>query len=86
MSKATNAPHTQYPIELFATDSGDSVLEEIGALDEVTIEPAPDAVACGAAGCRDSSQLLRAVIEGFGKRVLCPDHVVDLVRRKVIDR
>lgn len=87
MSKAWNDTenHTQSSIERFAAESGGSLLEEVAAFDEVSIELAPDAGGCGALGCQEGSQLFQTSIDGFGQRVLCPRHVADIVRREVID-
>lgn len=51
----------------------------------VELEPAPDAAACGAAGCRDTVQLIRGEIEKFGQRVLCADHMADLIQKEVLN-
>jgi len=50
----------------------------------VELEAAPEADACGALGCRRHQQLVRGVIEDFGKRVLCADHMADLIRRETL--
>jgi hypothetical protein len=55
------------------------------ALDRVRTEPAPDAGVCGAIGCQNTTRLVRGIIEGFGERVLCAEHMADLVRREVHD-
>ena len=55
------------------------------ALSCVETEPAPDADVCGFLGCRETAQLIRGVIDGFGQRVLCAEHMADLVRREVLD-
>ena len=41
----------------------------------------PDA--CGYQGCASGYMLLQVQIEGYGSRVLCPDHADDLVWREV---
>lgn len=51
----------------------------------VTIEAAPDADACVRWGCRQGEQLVKATIEGVGPRVVCPDHLPDLVEEKAIN-
>jgi len=51
--------------------------------ERVTIERAKRAVACGAAGCTRGEKLLRTRIQGFGKRVLCPTHALDLIEREI---
>ena len=61
------------------------VLPDLAAITGVDLEPAPDSAACGAAGCRETAQLLRGVIQEVGQRVLCADHMADLIRREVLD-
>lgn len=56
------------------------------AHEDVTIEPAERAVACGATGCTRSKQLLMTRIRAFGKRVLCPVHALDLIEREIDDQ
>lgn len=78
-------PDQQFTLERFE-DAGESeILPDIAALAGVDIEPAPDAAVCGATGCREKAQLLRGVIEDFGRRVLCANHMTDLVCREVLD-
>lgn len=84
MSKSTTDSQAQPP-ERFGSDLVDDVLQEISSLEEVTINRATDAVVCGAAGCRTGSNLLRAVIDDVGSRVLCQKHTVALVQREVIE-
>lgn len=55
------------------------------ALAGVHTEPASDADVCGSLGCHETARLVRGVIEGFGQRVLCAEHMADLVRREVLD-
>jgi hypothetical protein len=54
-------------------------------IDDVELEPAPDADGCGALGCRKQRRLVRGVIQGFGQRVLCPDHMASLIQREVLN-
>lgn len=58
-------------------------LRNVSQLDGVHAEPKPSAHCCGAIGCRLTENLARLRISGFGKRVLCPIHVLDLVDREV---
>lgn len=58
-------------------------LANVSRLDGVQAVPKPEAHCCGAVGCSLESHLGKVGIEGFGKRVLCPKHVLDLVDREV---
>ncbi|WP_363463619.1 hypothetical protein [Halogeometricum borinquense] len=78
-------PDRQFTLERFDDTESTDFLPDLAALTGVDLEPASDAAACGAAGCRETAQLIRGVIEGFGQRVLCADHMADLVRREVLD-
>lgn len=49
----------------------------------VEADPCPDAHCCGARSCRLEEYLAQVQIDGFGKRVLCPVHLVRLVKREV---
>jgi len=42
-----------------------------------------DATVCGAAGCHETDLLLQATVSEYGSRVLCPDHLEQLVEREV---
>jgi hypothetical protein len=53
------------------------------AHEEVTLEPAKRAVACGATGCKRTEKLLLTRIQNFGKRVLCPIHALVLIEREI---
>lgn len=75
----------QFSLESFEDDESNEYLPNLGALAGVDLEPAPRAAACGATGCRETAQLVRGVIEGFGQRVLCADHMADLIRQEVLD-
>lgn len=57
-------------------------LQEILTEVHVPIEVV-DATICGAAGCHSSEMLLQATISKYGSRVLCPDHLEQLVEREV---
>mgnify|MGYP006273368013 CR=1 FL=1 len=72
---------------LSCSDSSETsdVLPDLATITGVDLEPAPDAAACGASGCRETAQLLRGVIQEVGQRVLCADHMADLIRREVLD-
>lgn len=58
-------------------------LQNVSRLDGVQATPKPEAFARGAVGCRLEEYLAKVRIDGFGKRVLCPIHVLDLVDREV---
>lgn len=58
-------------------------LANVSRLDGVQAVPKPEAHCCGAVGCRLEVHLAQVGIQGFGKRVLCPKHVLDLVDREV---
>jgi len=58
-------------------------LRNVSRLDGVEGEPRPEARVCTAHGCRLDEFLAQLRIDGFGKRVLCPIHVLDLVEREV---
>lgn len=78
-------PERQFTFKRSDDTQSSGFLPELAALPGVDLERAPDAAACGAAGCRDTAQLIRVVIERFGQRVLCADHMADLIRREVLD-
>lgn len=52
------------------------------ARENVTVESAHTAVVCGASGCTREEQLLATHIDGFGQRILCPTHALDLIERE----
>jgi len=78
-------PDRQFTLERFDDTESSEVREVLAGLSGVDLEPASNAAACGAAGCRETGQLIRGVIEGFGQRVLCAEHMADLVRREVLN-
>jgi|GEM_PF-1590646 tRNA U55 pseudouridine synthase TruB len=78
----TETQNEQLPNLTSVTD-GDP-LPDLTSIDGLHIERAPHAVACGSLGCTESEQLIRAVIEDVGRRVLCASHTADLVRREVL--
>lgn len=61
----------------------EAFLWNVSQLDGVQTDPKPDAYCCGAVGCHLKEYLGEVRIQGFGKRVLCPKHVLDLVDREV---
>jgi len=58
-------------------------LRNVSRLDGVQANARPEADVCGALGCHLTEHLGQVCIDGFGKRVLCPIHVLDLVDREV---
>lgn len=58
-------------------------IADLKTRDDVILEEATEANACGAFGCNRSTRLLRVVIVGIEARVLCPDHALDLIGRKL---
>lgn len=78
-------PDRQFTLERFADTESTESQPNRAALTDVDLEPASDAAVCGAAGCRETAQLIRGVIEGIGQRVLCADHMADFLRREVLD-
>ena len=58
-------------------------LRNVSRLDGVEGEPRPKATVCTAHGCHLDVHLAQVRIDGFGKRVLCPIHLLDLVEREV---
>jgi len=74
-------------IQQHLAEPGEPHLEEflrnVSRLDSVEASPRAGADVCGALGCRLTEYLAQVRIDGFGKRVLCPIHVLDLVDREV---
>jgi hypothetical protein len=58
-------------------------LQNVSRLDGVEAEPKPDARVCTNHACRLDEYLAQLRIDGFGRRVLCPVHVMDLLDREV---
>jgi len=77
-----NAPHDN-PTDDGSTDHEQTVLEPSPSTGwretarALGVEPA-DAGGCGALGCHADGELYR-VRSDSGRRVLCPDHVVDFL-------
>lgn len=78
-------PDRQFTFERFDDTESTDFLPNLAPLTGVNLEPAPDAAACGSAGCHETAKLIRGVVEGFGQRVLCADHMADFVHREVLD-
>ena len=77
-------PDQQFTLEHYDDSEGNEVQPDLTTLSDVDIERAPDAAVCGAGGCRETAKLLLGVIKGVGQRVLCCEHMADLVRREVL--
>jgi hypothetical protein len=71
----TPLSHPGEPMEAF--------IENVSTIDGVEPEARPEAHCCGALGCRLNEYLAHLRIDGFGERVLCPIHVVELIKREV---
>lgn len=78
-------PDRQFTLERFDDTESSDLPPNLAALTGVDLEPENDAAACGAAGCQETAKLIRGVINGFGQRVLCADHMAELVCREVLD-
>ena len=61
----------------------EAFLENVSRYDGVEATAAAGADACGAIGCRVTEDLAELEISGFGTRVVCPIHTIDLVEREV---
>lgn len=86
--QATNVTNAgAEPLQKRLAEPGEPYLEgflrNVSSLDGVQATPRPGAHVCGALGCRLTDDLAQLRIDGFGKRVLCPIHVLDLVDREV---
>lgn len=68
----------QAPKSAILTSSSEVLTQLAASLTEVEIEPAQDAVVCGAVGCREGEQL-HEVRKPAEVRVLCPHHVREWV-------
>lgn len=59
----------------------DRFLARLSEIPEVQTEPRPNRDCCAA--CRRGEYLAEIRIQGYGKRVVCPIHAVDLIEREV---
>ncbi len=70
------------------TQSVDEVLAQLGDADTITVDldgvviEGAEAAACGAAGCLETEPLWRVEIDGFGQRVVCLEHLGELLKRE----
>jgi hypothetical protein len=80
-----SAGQAQFKAALGVADAAPGEWHPKVAHEDVTVEPADGAVACGANGCTRGEQLLTTRIRAFGKRVLCPIHALDLIEREIGD-
>lgn len=63
-------------------DTADEPIPDLGRMG-VQLEPARQAAVCGAAGCRETAQLVKGVIDGVGERVLCAEDMAGLIQRVI---
>ena len=75
MSSSATVRGEDTDLEAFPTISE---LEAAG----VTLSAAPEAVVCGALGCRDGEQLAKVKCDDGRHRVLCREHTLEIIRRK----
>lgn len=80
-SQTTN---TQHELRHTIDTTKGAVQINLDDIDAVDLEPASNAHACGAAGCTETSQLIHGVIKQVGQRVLCVNHMADLIRQEVL--
>jgi len=74
---------TQQPLVERDEPDLEAFLWNVSTIDGVQAEPRPEAHVCGALGCRVKEYLAQVGIQGFGKRTVCPKHVLELVDREV---
>jgi len=58
-------------------------LQNVSQIDGVRATAKPEAHTCISHGCQLTENLAQVHIDGYGTRVLCPIHVLDLVDREV---
>jgi hypothetical protein len=63
----------------------EDALAGLRGLPGVEVEDAEDAAACGASGCRRTEDLVRGRVQEYGQRVLCSEHLAELIKREVLD-
>jgi len=80
---STSTEALQQPITEPDEPDLQAFLQNVSRLNGVEGEPQPEARVCTAHGCRLKEYLAQLRIDGFGTRVLCPIHVLDLVEREV---
>jgi hypothetical protein len=82
---------SEYPVEdtgvFFVGNVATAVDKFLSQRDEISIPGVSlervSAVGCGALGCHEEDDLIRAEIEGRGTNVVCPDHLKKLLTREV---
>lgn len=68
--------------------SAAELVEELGGTDTITVDvpgvtvEIVEAACCVALGCRVNEPLSKVTIDGFGTRVVCPEHLEDLIARE----
>ena len=74
---------TLQPLEEPGQLGVERVLTYVERTPGVEVEVRSNAYCCGAHGCRADESLAYVRIDGFGKRVLCPTHLIILVDQEV---
>ncbi|WP_049984134.1 hypothetical protein [Halorubrum sp. BV1] len=68
--------------------SAAEIVEDLGSSDTITVDvpgvtvEVVEACCCAALGCRVDEPLSRVTIDGYGTRVVCPDHLAHLIERE----
>lgn len=71
------------PVQLVG-DAGHEPIPDIHGLD-IQLQPARQAAVCGVAGCRETEQLVKGIIDRVGKRVLCADDMAELIQEEILN-
>lgn len=80
-TERTESP--EQPLETLPEFDLQALLDDVNRYARAHAESRPAAVVCGASGCRTREYLAHLSIDGFGKRVVCPTHLVELVNREL---
>lgn len=70
------------------TNSAAEIVEELDGSNTITMDvpgvtvEVVDAACCAVLGCHEGDTLSRVTIDGFGTRVVCPDHLEHLIERE----
>ena len=70
------------------TGGAAEIVEELASTDTITVDvpgvavEIVDAECCVALGCHVQEPLSKATIDGYGTRVVCPEHLEDLLARE----
>lgn len=84
LTTRTRANH-QFDGGGFDENSESSNLSEACSLAGVEIDTAPNATVCGALGCQKTEDLHRGIIDDVGQRVLCTEHLEQILIREVLN-